>query len=119
MTLMLLSVLLGVAYLRFKPVKFYGDYLLRILLGVALTAFVMEAVSGFKVGNRINRFLGSVSYEVYLIHETAFATLILVNPELDSGVFIVSAIALAVAAGYALKILSATVRAGAFPKLTE
>lgn len=104
--LMLASGILGVAYLKFKPVEFYGDYLLKILLGIVLTAFVIEITSRFRVGNKVNGLLGSISYEVYLLHEIVFAVVMLVMPRIDSGAFIVGSIVITVFVGYGLKKLS-------------
>ena len=104
--LMIASGIVGMAYLKFKPVDFYGDYLLKIVLGIVLTAFVIVTTSGFRVGNRLNCFLGSISYEVYLLHEIAFASLIILVPRINSGVFIVVSIAITVLFGYGLKKLT-------------
>lgn len=105
-TLMVVSGVVGISYLKFKPIEFYGDYLLKIVLGIVLTAFVIEITSGFKVGNRVNRLLGSVSYEVYLLHEIVFSVIILLIPGLNSGVFIIGSIAITVILGVGLKKIS-------------
>lgn len=90
--LMITSAVLGVAYLKFKSVPFFGDYLLKIVLGIAITAFVMEVISGLKVGNSVNHLLGSISYEIYLLHGVVFAGFMLVNETMNSGLFIVCSI---------------------------
>lgn len=66
--LLTVSVALGLMYLKFKPVAVWGDYLLKIVLGIAITMFIFEAVGKIKIGNRVNSFLGNISYEVFLVH---------------------------------------------------
>jgi peptidoglycan/LPS O-acetylase OafA/YrhL len=102
--LMVLSGVLGVAYLKFKPVAFAGDYLLKIALGLAITAFIFTVLCRVRVGNRVNRFLGSISYEVYLMHHAVFALLMLINPSgMNSGAFVVASVIVTVAFAWILK----------------
>ena len=68
----IIALILGVLYLKFKPVFFIGDYLLKIVLGIAITLFVLIANSRIELGNRISLFLGSISFEIYLVHGFAF-----------------------------------------------
>lgn len=93
-----IGLILGVTYLKFKPVVFIGDYILKILLGVALSNVLLQFIIKFKLGNRISRFLGRISYEVYLLHGVAFSFLTYVLPDLESGVFIVFAVVITVTA---------------------
>lgn len=89
LTFGLLSLVLGVAYLKFKPVFFYGEFLLKIVLGIVIITLLFTLSSQRKFGNRAINFLGDVSYEVYLSHH--FIMLILASqwPELPSGLFVV------------------------------
>ena len=89
---MIVAGILGVAYLSFKRVPFWGDYLLKIILGIAITAFMLETVSSLRVGNKVNKFLGNISYEVYLLHGIVFGVLNLIGIKFNSGVFIVGSI---------------------------
>ena len=84
--------LLGVAYLKLKPVVFFGDYLLKTLLGLAIITFMLALNSHIKLGNRVNQFLGGISFEVYLLHGIVFGLIIYLMAETSSGVFIVSGI---------------------------
>ena len=106
LVLFVLSGILGIAYLNFKPIEFYGDYLLRTLLGTVLTSFVLVITSGFKVGNHVNNFLGSVSYEVYLLHIVVFSVMPIIAPHLNSGIFIVVSIIVTTIISFGLNKLS-------------
>lgn len=80
---------LGIAYLKYKAVYFWGAYLLKIVLGVALIALFFTATSNRKFGDKISLWLGNVSYEVYLSHGMVMGTLALWLPlTVDSGLFI-------------------------------
>jgi len=94
--LLIASGLLGVAYLKYKPVLFIGDYLLKIVLGIAITAFIFSFIFKFRVGNSVNNFLGKISYEVYLIHGGVFALLMAVFDRINSGVFIATSVAVTI-----------------------
>lgn len=85
---LVIALVLGVGYLKFKPVFFFGDYLLKIVLGVAITMFILIANVKFHIGNRISMFLGEISFEVYLIHGNVFGSISKMIPNLSSGVFI-------------------------------
>ena len=93
----LISVMLGVLYIRFKPIDFWGDYCLKIILGASLSLLILMVIRRFEIGNATLSFLGSISYEVYLIHGTVFAFVTLIYPSLDSGIFIILSIAITLA----------------------
>ncbi len=80
--------MLGVLYKIFKPVDFWGDYCLRNVLGISLTLLVLMVIRRFEIGNPVLKFLGTISYEVYLIHGTVFELMTFVQPNLNSGYFI-------------------------------
>lgn len=88
--LCLLSAGLGVAYLQCKRIPFWGDYVLKILLGMGILGFVLALNTKISIGNPVSRKLGAVSYEVYLLHGAVFFALERSFPELDSGVFILA-----------------------------
>ncbi|MCD8301998.1 MAG: hypothetical protein LUC44_03155, partial [Prevotellaceae bacterium] len=91
--LALVALSLGAAYLRFKPVFFWGEYLLKIVLGVAIIALVFTLSSKRIMGNRAMFFLGGISYEVYLSHGFIMAVLAHLCPQMPSGLFVFSTVA--------------------------
>ena len=92
----LTSGILGVLYLNTKTILFLGDYLLKIVLGLCITIFILTLKVRFKIGNKIIGFLGMISYEVYLVHFQVFAMIRQVWPNLRSGVFIVVSVGLSI-----------------------
>lgn len=66
--LCVVSVILGVVYLKYKTAWFWGEYLLKIVLGVAIVMFLFTATSNRSFGNKVAHWLGDISYEVYLSH---------------------------------------------------
>lgn len=95
----------GVAYLKFKPVAFFGDYLLKILLGVLIITFMLAVNSRIAIGNKVSLFLGSISYEVYLLQGSVFGLLAFLAPEITSGVYIGLSIVITVGVAWAVKAL--------------
>lgn len=87
---------IGLSYLKFKMIVFWGDYILKIVLGVLITLFMLAVNTRISIGNRVSNFLGKISYEVYLIHGMIFGLVATILPELDSGVFIILSMALTV-----------------------
>lgn len=81
---------LGIAYLKFKPVIFWGDYFLKVLLGAAIIIFMLALNTRIEIGNKISWFLGGVSYEIYLLHGTVFAMISYFVPGMESGIFILA-----------------------------
>ena len=84
--------LLGVLYLKYKPVVFMGDYVLKIALGLAIILFMLFINIRISVGNRISLFLGKISYEVYLLHGIVFSLISFLMPEINSGWFVLVSI---------------------------
>lgn len=91
---LLCSLAMGIAYLKLKTEFFYGEYLLKILLGATIILFLFLFSSGKHFGSKACLFLGSISYEVYLSHGLVMAALSHYAPSLPSGVFIVGTIVL-------------------------
>lgn len=85
---LIISAVLGVAYLKYKTVYFWGGYLLKVLLGVAITSLIFCIISKCKIGNCINSFLGKISYEIYLIHGAVFSVLNIIRQNWISGIYI-------------------------------
>lgn len=85
----IVSIILGILYIKdSKNVFFWGEYLLRALLGLSLVITVLLLVRRLEIGNKITRFLGSISYEIYLSHGFVMSALALNFPALSSGEFI-------------------------------
>lgn len=85
--------ILGVSYLKFKIVYFWGAYLLKIVLGFTLLFLLFSATSNRKFGDTISNWLGSISYEVYLSHGMVLGFMSLMLPVgVNSGVFIFLAV---------------------------
>ena len=91
---------LGVAYLKFKAVPLAGDYVCKLLLGAAILLLVLFLNSKLPLGNSVSRFLGGISYEVYLAHDVVFIALSAVPVVFDSGVYVVLSVALTVLLSY-------------------
>ena len=64
----IISIVLGTLYLKYKNVEILGDYLLRIVLGISLVIFIYGFTYIVKIHNKVLAFLGSISYEIYLLH---------------------------------------------------
>lgn len=92
----LLSLVLGVLYLKYKPVVFFGDYCTKILLGAAMTLLVLLLSARFRIGNPVSRFLGTISYEIYLIHGVIIRISGYFGWKLQSGIYIWTIILLSV-----------------------
>ena len=85
--------ILGVSYLKFKIVYFWGAYLLKIVLGFALLLLLFTATSNRRFGDVISNWLGGISYEVYLSHGMVLGLMAVLLPTgINSGVFILSAV---------------------------
>lgn len=85
----ILSLIVGVMYLKSKTIYFVGEYLLKIILGIVITLLILSLNARISLSNRVNQFLGNISFEVYLLHNASFVLLQYYLPDLESGVFIV------------------------------
>lgn len=103
--LTVLSLVSGVAYLKFKYVFFFGDYLLKIFLGIFILLLILAVNTRISFSNPISLLLGSISYEVYLIHAFVFDKLMLYVPSLQSGVFILCCIIITTLLSLAVKFI--------------
>ena len=89
MVLGVLSVISGVAYLKFKMVFFWGAYLLKITLGLVLILLFFTVTSNRIYGDKMSWWLGSVSFEVYLSHHMVMSAIENWLPKgVSSGMFI-------------------------------
>ena len=87
------ALLLGVLYLKFKGVIFWGDYLLKIVLGLAIIAFILFLNLKVSIGNKALDFLGKISYELYLSHTIVINIVERALKNASSGVFILTVFA--------------------------
>ena len=92
--LCLISAILGITYLKYKVVWFWGEYLLKVILGIAIILFLFTATSNRKIGNPFGVWLGSISFEIYLSHEIVMGFLVFLIPGMQSGVFILATVIL-------------------------
>lgn len=83
-----LSLTGGIGYLLLKHWPFWGDYLLKIFLGAAILWVLLLWNTKMAIGNRAGRFLGTISYEIYLLHGTVFLILEAISGNWNSGVFV-------------------------------
>lgn len=82
------ALILGVLYLKFKPVPVWGDYLLKTALGLSVLVFMLFLNTKISIGNKALNFLGGISYEMYLSHTVVISLVQQLCPELTSGVFL-------------------------------
>lgn len=105
----LLAVALGLGYLRWKGIPFFGDYALKILLGVGILCWILSLNARISIGNRAGRLLGAISYEVYLLHDAAFFALETLCPSMNSGLFILLSLLLTIAVSLAVQRISSRI----------
>lgn len=103
---MVIAVLLGVSYLKLKPVIFLGDYCLKIVLGLAITVLILVSNIRLSYGNAVSMFLGRISFEIYLVHGAVIHILQGLLPKLSSGVFILLTLIVTVGMAFVLHILA-------------
>ncbi|MCM1336768.1 MAG: acyltransferase family protein [Candidatus Amulumruptor caecigallinarius] len=81
-------VALGVAYLRFKQGGFAGGYLLKEALGLSIITLVFLTTYRRRITNVFTRFLGGISYEMYLSHGVVMQMVVYTFSDVSSGVAI-------------------------------
>ena len=107
--LCLLAGILGAGYLMGKGIPFWGDYVLKIVLGMAILGLILGLNTKISIGNRVSRLLGAISYEVFLLHDVSFFMLEKVFPGLNSGVFILMSLLVTAALSLAVQRISARI----------
>ncbi|MBR1893095.1 MAG: acyltransferase [Lachnospiraceae bacterium] len=98
--LLITSITLGLTYINYKTMVFYGDYLLKIALGLAITVLLLAANIRVSLGSRLGKFVGAISFEVYLMHMYMFSVIEAVAPSLSSGVYVAVSIFVSVCMAY-------------------
>ena len=86
--LTLISGILGICYLKYKEVWFYGEFILKVALGLAIILWLFICAYQLRISNAVTRFLGDISFEIYLSHYYIMGTIAYFMPGLDSGLFI-------------------------------
>lgn len=97
-----ISMITGCCYLKFKTIYFWGEYILKILLGFLIILFMLTFNVKINIGNKINKFLGEISFEVYLVHGVIFGTVASISPQIVSGIFIAVSLLFTVIIAYIL-----------------
>lgn len=103
---LIVALLLGVSYLKLKPVIFFGDYFLKIILGLAIITLMLVSNIRLSYGNAVSMFLGRISLEIYLVHGAVIHILQGLLPKLSSGVFILLTLIITVSIAFVLHILA-------------
>lgn len=86
--MLITCLILGAAYLKWKKEWFYGEFCLKIILGLAIITFTFLLTQKRAFGNRFSHFLSSISYEVYLSHGFVMTVLAEWWPGMRSGLFV-------------------------------
>lgn len=107
---------IGVLYRYTKYIVFWGDYVIRAFLGVAITLFMLQCLVKYSIGNSVNRFLGKVSFEVYLLHGIVFSVLAQTGVIKESGVYIFLSILITVLLSVAVNFIGRSL-VRIFPKV--
>lgn len=89
---LVISVVLGVSYLMFKHCVFWGEYLLKIVLGFVILFFALITTYGLTFKSAFCRLIGNISFEIYLAHGMVMKTIQTLCGDLSSGLFIFLAI---------------------------
>ena len=87
-----ISGVLGISYLKYKYVLFTGDYILRIILGIFLIMLLFTVTIHFRMGNVFTKYLGKISYEVFLSHGFVMNVFNVMNLRVSSGIYILMVI---------------------------
>lgn len=85
----LLSIVLGILYLRFKLVFFIGGYILRAILAGILLLLFSAITMKISFEGKFIQILGNSSYEFYLAHLVVISLVGRMLQEVSSGVFII------------------------------
>ena len=106
--LIILSVIIGILYIKTKASLFWGSFFIKSILGLCLICLSFQFTSIVRCGNNITAYLGKYSYEIYLLHGVVFSLLQITGGDrINSGVYVIlSVILTAVSAGILGKIAS-------------
>lgn len=96
----------GILYLQYKTVFFWGEYLMKLVLGLSLIAFLFLLSQNRSFSNVFSRFFGDISYEIYLLHSFVYLALESVLPALGSGLFILLSLVITILFSFLIHILA-------------
>lgn len=99
--------ILGVSYLKYKTIWFWGEWLLKIILGFNLILLLCLISKEWSFGNAVSRFLGEISFEMYLSHGICLQIVMFFFPSLHSGPFLLLSIGLTILVSWLLHSVSA------------
>ena len=63
----IMSLILGLLYLRYKDVYMIGTWCLKTILGISIISFMTIILNKIEIKNNILKAIGNISYEVYLL----------------------------------------------------
>ena len=92
----LVSLILGVTYLKTKYIFFFGGYFIKIILGLSILLFMLALNTKLSIENKITLFLGKISYEIYLIHGFIFTLVSRIFKSIESGFYLLLSIIITV-----------------------
>lgn len=98
-------VVLGLLYLKYKTVWFYGEYLLKIILGFVIMVFVFLVSQKRLLKNPISEFLGKISYEIYLSHGFIMIVISHFMPAISSGLFVLLTVLSTIVFSYVVNLI--------------
>lgn len=107
--LFLASIILGISYLKFKYIWFVGDYILKVILGITIILFLFVFTIYIKIGNKISRYLGKISYEIFLVHIFVINVFNRMNLNISSGIYIILIISITMILASILNIIDVTI----------
>ena len=102
----IICIVAGCLYLKFKSVFFWGEYVLKIALGLVIITFAMLLSAKYRIMNPCVKFLGNISYEIYLSHWFVMQCLTELIPGVSSGVFIILTLILTIDFSYAISLMA-------------
>lgn len=106
----ILSMVFGLTYIKFKDIYFIGGFVLKVILGFCLTSVVITLNDFLKFNNKVNQFMGKISYETYLVHGTIFIFFTNIfaklNVNLASGLYILISLVSTILIAFLINVLS-------------
>ena len=107
---LLFSIVFGILYVKYKNVHFFGGFILKVILGFFLTVVVIALNDFLKFNNKINQFMGKISYETYLVHGTIFIFFTNLfakfNINFNSGLYILISLSSTILVAFLINLLS-------------
>ncbi len=88
------SAILGIIYIKFKGVSQLSDYMIKICLSFFFMVLNIVILNSFSIKNKINMYLGKISFEIYLIHIIIFDRLHEILYINNSAIYIVTSMTL-------------------------